>query len=108
MRTWQLDAMFAGVEGAGAEDAWWETAFHLEHHKLHGVPSLGATCDIYKCFDQIFRPLLVHIARIAGFPTHILEAYARYQNDLIVHNGMAMGLGEGHKRQCGIPQGCPF
>ena len=39
--------------------------------------------DIYKCFDQIPRGLLYHIAAIAGFPTSVLTAYRNYQTNLL-------------------------
>ena len=34
---WQLDGMYAGIEGFGADDAWWSTAMHLEHNRAKNV-----------------------------------------------------------------------
>ena len=30
---WELEGMFAGIEGVGAEDAWWQTSLSLEFCK---------------------------------------------------------------------------
>ena len=84
--------MFAGIEGVGADDAWWETALNIELHQIGDTPCSGAAADIYKCFDQISRPLLYQLARAAGMPERIVDAHARYQNNLDVYNAMALGL----------------
>ena len=34
IRTWQLDNMYAGVEGVGADDAWWETSLTIEYNRV--------------------------------------------------------------------------
>ena len=62
---------------SGAEDPWWETTLQIEHCRLHQKDFSGNATDIFKCFDQLERPLLYHVARIAGFPVQILDAYAR-------------------------------
>ena len=53
VQEWQLDEMFAGVEGKGAADAAYTTAFRIELCKLLGEDFAGAAVDICKCFDQI-------------------------------------------------------
>ena len=108
VQRWQLPEMFAGVEGCGAEDGWYETSLTMEHFRLTNTPFAGAASDIYKCFDQINRTLLYHILQIAGMPKNIISAYARYQEGLNVYNSLAAGLGEKHIRLNGIPQGCPL
>ena len=45
---WQTDAMYACVEGQGAEDAWYETALRIENYQIHGVPFPGSAADIFK------------------------------------------------------------
>ena len=107
-RTWQHSAMFAGVESMGADDAWFETALNIELCKLKGVGFSGGASDIYKCFDQIPRQLLYHIAYIAGFPTGVLTAYRNYHENAVAHNSLGLGIGTPHTRQTGIPQGCPL
>ena len=73
-----------------------------------GEQYTGGTVDIAKCFDQVNRELIKQLAIEAGMPYGILDAYLRYQENLLVHNAVARGIGKGFKRRTGIPQGCPF
>ena len=100
--------MYAGVGGQGAEDAWHHLSAKMGLHDIKGDSYCGGTVDIAKCFDQINRELLKLIALAAGMPTKIVDAYMRFQDDLLVHNTVASGIGIGFKRRCGIPQGCPL
>ena len=63
---------------------------------------------MFKFFDQLCRPLLYQLAEVAGIPKQILSAYSRFQESLTVHNSLALGLGAPHRRDNGIPQGCPL
>ena len=38
----------------------------------------------------------------------ILHAYRRYQEQMVVYNTLALGIGWPHHRPNGIPQGCPL
>ena len=93
----------AGVEGAGASDAWWETGLTLEDYQLSCTGFSGSAADIFKCFDQVSRPLLYHIAKIAGLTSCSLQAYIQFQETLKIHNTLALGVGEAHQRENGIP-----
>merc|ERR1712127_753227 len=73
--TWQDTAMFAGVPGAGAEEAWYTTQLDFEIKRLTGAHITAASVDVYKCFDQLVRPLVYELARQAGMPTNILKTY---------------------------------
>ena len=108
IKKWQLEDMFAGVPEVGAEDAWWETAVDLEAHSVTGKLFAGGALDIFKCFDQIVRPLAYRLAKVAGMPVKILDAYMRYQENLRTTNAVAGGLGLPYQRPTGIPQGCPM
>ena len=55
---WTLDEMYAGVANVSAEEAWYSNAVDIEWHRLQGIPATGASVDIWKCFDQILKPLL--------------------------------------------------
>ena len=88
--------MFAGTEGGGAEEGWYTTAIQPENYQLHNLGFAGSAADIFKCSDQILRPLLYPLAAVAGMPTNILPAYARYQDSLSVYNSLALGLGTAH------------
>ena len=60
--------MYGGLQGAGADDAWYSTSLEVEHAMLHNLPLVGAIADFYKCFDQIIRGLLYALLTIAGLP----------------------------------------
>ena len=65
---WDLPAINAGVPGKGAQDAWYITALMNEYNKLLKQDTAGASIDVYKCFDQINRPLVYKLAEMAGMP----------------------------------------
>eukprot|EP00969_Alexandrium_andersonii_P031689 1385114-Alexandrium_andersonii.AAC.1 len=44
----------------------------------------------------------------AGVPTRVITAYSSFMQSATYFNGLALGTGEGAKRPCAIPQGCPF
>ena len=60
--------MFAGVPGAGAEEGWYTTQLDFEIKQLAGSHIKAASIDVYKCFDQVVRPLVIALARRAGMP----------------------------------------
>ena len=103
-----MSEFYAGNGNQGAEDAWYAIAGEVEQYKLNEEDYVGGTVDIAKCFDQISRQLLFRLARKAGMPSQILNAYIKYQESLKVHNTIAKGIGIAFSRRCGIPQGCPF
>ena len=105
---WALPNMFGGVQGVGAAEAWYTTALDIEHALTHSVPLVGGALDLFKCFDQILRPLLYEILRISGLPEPILTAYANYQEQMLMYNSLNGAIGIPHKHPAGIPQGCPF
>ena len=74
---WQRDDMFAGVECSSIEEGWCSTALLLENLHLHNTKFSASAADIFKCFDQISRPLLYHLAAVAGMPPKVLSAYQR-------------------------------
>ena len=71
--------MFAGVPGAGADDAWYNAALRLETWQAKGIPVVGGSVDIYKCFDQIIRLIVYVVLMLSGFPPKVLTAYINYQ-----------------------------
>ena len=105
---WKLDAIFAGIPGQGAEDAWWNTSSLIETARLTGTSVTGGAADIFKCVDQIPRVFLKVILLMAGFPPAILDAYLRFHDNLQVYNNLAGGFGKPFKKRCSIPQGCPW
>ena len=100
--------MFGGVQGVGAEEAFYTTALDVEFAITHSVPLVGGSRDLYKCFDQILRPLLYEILRLAGLPAPVLVAYANYQESMLIYNSFNGAIVQPHKHPAGIPQGCPF
>ena len=63
---------------------------------------------IYKCFDQIVRPVVRMVLEKAGMPHGVLRAYMGYIENLEVRNTIAGGLGEAYVRPTSIPQGDPL
>ena len=108
VKEWALPSMYAGVPGAGAEDAAWLTALEMEYCDLHNIPVSAGGADIRKCFDVIIRQLVYFILWLGGCPHGVLTAYRNMLEHMIIYNSIASGLGKGHQRPCGIPQGCPF
>ena len=106
--SWCLPEMYAGVPGMGATDAWHEALSQMEDLKLDETPYCGAVADIAKFFDQIRREVVVALARVAGMPVQVLDAYSRFLEDMTAYNCLPGGMGKPHKRRCGLPQGCPF
>ena len=53
IRGWQLEEMFAGVKGGGADTAWLSTALDSEKAAAELADRLLGMLDIWKCFDQI-------------------------------------------------------
>eukprot|EP00969_Alexandrium_andersonii_P210736 9308159-Alexandrium_andersonii.AAC.1 len=58
-----------------------------------GEPWAAGCVDVYKCFDQVQRPLLYHVLATAGLPLRILVPYMRYHESLRVRNSITGGLG---------------
>ena len=100
--------MFAGVGEQGAEDAAYGTAVLIENTHLKGEHLSGGAADIYKCFDQILRPLIYCIIEAAGIPKGVLRAYRNFQENLVCHNTLAGCIGQAYSKPASIPQGDPF
>ena len=100
--------MFAGVEGAGAEEAACITALQIEHCRLHDVEFTGGAADIYKFLDQVQRDLLFRLLEEAGMPKGVLEADRRFLDGMMVYNTVAGGVGEAYSKPTSIPQGDPL
>lgn len=105
---WYLKDMFAGVSGASALDAGYLTALEHEHHALTHTNFCGGTLDLFKCFDQVQKPLLTSLLLLACFPVQVLAAYHRYHQIAQVYHVINGQTGRPHHHECGIRQGCPF
>ena len=73
--------MFAGIPGAGAEEAWYLTQLDFELKRLTNSHIAAGSIDVYKCIDQIVRPLAIDLARKAGMPTSILDTYSAFKHN---------------------------
>ena len=105
---WTTPEMFAGVEGAGAEEVASTTALHIEHCKLTGTQYIGGAADIFKFFDQVQRDILYKLLEEAGMPKRVLQAYQRFLNEMLVFNTVAGGVGEVYHKPTSVPQGDPL
>ncbi len=92
----------------GAEDCVFRTAVDIELKKIFGKAITTGSIDVFKCFDQIVRPLIYKLAEEAGMPRCVLRAYAGFWENLEIHFQLAGTLGQKHKDPMSIPQGCPF
>ena len=59
--TWRTGAFFSGVPGVGAEECSYLTALDVEYKRLQQRHCSLGSIDVYKCFDQIIRPLLLRL-----------------------------------------------
>ena len=84
------------------------TAMWAETQRLAERAHGGFAVDIFKCFDQVQRPLLFALLDVGGFPQQVLGPYSRFMNGLTVRNSLAGCLGVPYSRVCSIPQGCPL
>eukprot|EP00969_Alexandrium_andersonii_P370575 15477569-Alexandrium_andersonii.AAC.1 len=100
--------MYAGVKGKGATRPYWATSLELGRLDMCGVEWALGCVDVFKCFDQVVRPLLAHLLYIGGFPVDILSAYMRFHESVAYRNSLCGGLGEAYTKACSIPQGCPW
>ena len=92
--SWALEEIYAGVGGQGAEDAAYASAVLLEHCRVNGLEITGGAADVFKCFDQVMRPLIYELLRKAGLPPQILQAYMQFQEQLKAYNTVAGGGGK--------------
>ena len=52
---------------------------------------------MYKCFDQIQRPLMYKLLRRGGMPEKVLGTYAKFLEALSVRNNIVGGIGTPYK-----------
>ena len=105
--TWDLQEVYAGIEGKGAAVAAYATAIEIGYCRLAGTPYTGGAADIYNCFDQIRRDVVYKLLDRAGMPKRVTHAYMNFLEALVVRNTVAGGLGEAYTRPTSIPQGEP-
>ncbi len=108
IQLWDEEAILAGVPGKGATDGWYKTALILEQARANNLLFAGGSVDIYKCFDQLNRQLVYALAKQAGMPERVLQAYSRYLEGLQVQFQVGNTIGRLHHDRASLPQGCPF
>ena len=94
--------------GRGAQNAWFNTSLLNELNGVSGYDTSGGSIDVFKCFDQVNRPLVHRLATEAGMPSRVLDAYFRYIDNLKIRFQVGKAIGDEHEDRCSIPQGCPF
>ena len=104
---WATEEIYAGVGGQGAEDAAYASAVFLEHCHLNGYEVTGGAADIFKCFDQVMRPLIYELLKAAGMPDKVIKPYIDFQERLKAYNAIAGGIGKPFQKPTSIPQGAP-
>ena len=72
MASWGAgDGLFA-AQGKGVDFAWWSHALQCEEWHLTGEAFAGAVADIFKCVDQLVRPVVYALLRLGAFPVELL------------------------------------
>ena len=107
IRTWDDIALNAGVPGKSASDAWHATALDLEYAQLHGLAVAGGSLDIFKCFDQLNRDLILDLAAQAGMPQPVLQGYRSFVRNMRSRFQFGQDIGVAMANKTCIPQGCP-
>ena len=110
---WALTNMFAGVPGVGAEEGWYLTQIALETQRLQGKQISAGSIDVFKCFDQLSRKLIYALAKEAGMPRKVVNAYYAYIDNLDVRYQVGRTLGGKHQdkslaRTCVAPHVCMY
>ena len=108
IQKWTLPQMYAGVPGQGAEQAWWQLSLCLEYWRAKQTQATGRATDIYKCFDQVVRPLIHMTARVAGMPARILKPYMGAIESLQIRNTLTVGYGRRTHQETWNTTGMPF
>eukprot|EP00969_Alexandrium_andersonii_P069882 3084560-Alexandrium_andersonii.AAC.1 len=100
--------LFAGVPGGGAGVAVWLFGRTLETARLENSHACAMATDIYKCFDQVIRELVLSVACYMGCPMGLLRAWFTHLEHMTCYNALAAAVGQPYRRACAIPQGCPL
>ena len=50
----------------GAEYGWMSTALLIEEAASKGQHATGGAADVFKCFDQLIRPVIYKLAAMGG------------------------------------------
>ena len=61
---------------------------------MSGADFTGGSADIYKCFDQILRPLVNMVLVAAGMPEKVVETYIKLIGNLKVTTLYPEGRGK--------------
>ena len=86
------------MEGQGANDVAYTTAVEIELCRLLGTDYSGGSADIFRCFDQVQRPIVYKVLQLAGIPARVLNAYRNFQEAVMVRNTVGGGLGEEYSK----------
>ena len=60
------------------------------------LPACAASVDIFKCFDQVNRPLIYELAALAGLPQGILSPYRTFLETSQAHFQFGKYIGLPH------------
>ena len=105
---WLTPEMCGGVKSNAADSASWAMALEVEGAVTEGSGASAASLDIYKCFDQMSREVIVLLARRAGAPEAIISSWYRMLAGLRTYNSLCGTAGVLYGRPASIPQGCPL
>ena len=105
---WSLPELVGGAGAISAGEASWQMALDLEVALAEGSQASALATDIFKCFDQLSRHVVLLLAAKAGAPAGVTLAWFKFLEGLKVRNSMALAIGELFERPASVPQGCPL
>lgn len=108
LRSWLSPYHHSAIAGIGAIDAWYATSIRFENAKFKREGFSGFDADIWKCFDQVRREIVLAIGLLQGMPIQVASTLLRFFSSLSVYNTLAVGIGRPMKRTLSIAQGDPL
>eukprot|EP00969_Alexandrium_andersonii_P084532 3728168-Alexandrium_andersonii.AAC.1 len=85
--------MHGGFAGGSATGASWGLGLDLEDSRAKGLNMVGVSIDIYKCFDQLPRPLDRQLLQRMGAPAHMVTPWWSFVQSLRIVNVLADSVG---------------
>ena len=73
--TWAKRSMYVGIARRGALDGAVAAALQIELGKFCNQPYTGGATDLYKCFDQLQRPIV--FVEFGSFDSHSVPTTAQ-------------------------------
>ena len=97
-----------GVESNAADTAAWELSVDVELAAVNAEGASALSLDIFKCFDQMSREVIMALAECAGAPRGVMLSWYAMMQGLTSLNCLCNMTGEPYTRGHPSPKGAPF